>query len=313
MFPTLVVSGLVLASSSAFDAGKFAGSSLTVRHVTNARGLDASADLTWNPYAAAIMSLTPVYALPGKLSLSANWDLETEYTQRDAELNRFSYGDPTLTLAHGSLFDHKATGLKLSGSTTVRAGVSEGSRAQSRYGGVTLGLGLKRTFNWQKGASLSWGLSATAYGHGATHGRASQSLYSRCSGEVALVSLAGSCAQELVINSGSANAYGALSSSLTAGVKLPYSLSARLRLGGAWLGTYAQTLTDERISYSGPEGTSMRALLVSDLRLSAAPMKRLGLALGMQTTHPQIGTDGRYRTPFVNRYSNLYFDLTARF
>ena len=308
-----MVAGLVVASPSAFDAGKFAGSSLTLRHVTNARGLDAGADLTWNPYAAAIMSMTPVYALPGKLSLSANWDLETEYTQRDAELNRFSYGDPTLTLAHGALFDHVASGLKLSGSATIRAGLSEGSRAQSRYGGLTCGLGLKRAFKWQKGASLSWGLSATVYGHGATHGRSSQSLYSRCSGEVSVVSLAGSCAEELVINSGSANAYGALSSSLTAGVKLPYSMSARLRLGGAWLGTYARTLEDERISYSGPEGTSMRALLVSDLRLSAAPMKWLGLALGLQTTHPQIGTDGRYRTPFVNRYSNLYFDLTTRF
>ena len=90
-------------------------------------------------------------------------------------------------------------------------------------------------------------------------------------------------------------------------------MSARLRLGGAWLGTYARTLDDERISFSGPEGTSMRALLVSDLRLSAAPIRQLGLAFGLQTTHPQIGMNGRYRTPFVNRYSNLYFDLTARF
>ena len=308
-----MVTGLVVASTSALDVTKFSGSSLTLRHVTTARGLDAGADLTWNPYAAAIMSLSPVYALPGQLSLSANWDLESEYTQRDADVGRFSYGDPTLTLAHAALFNHKASGLKMSGSTTIRAGLSEGSRAQSRYGAVSLGLGLTRSFRWQKGASLSWGLSATAYGHGATHGRSSLSLYSRCSGEVSLVSLAGSCAEELVINSGSANAYGAVSSSLTAGIKLPYTLGVRLRLGGAWLGTYARTLDDERISYSGPEGTSMRAVLVSDLRFSAAPMKRLGLALGMQTTHPQIGTDGQFRTPFVNRYSNLYFDLTARF
>jgi hypothetical protein len=308
-----MIAGLLLAMPAQADGSKFAGSSVTLRHATNANGLNPGADPTWNPYAAAILSFSPVYALPAKLSLSANWDWEGEYTRRDAEPSSFSYGDPTLTLARGALFDHTPTGLSLSGSATLRAGLSEASRAKTRYGALTVGLGLKRSFKVLKGAALSLSLSATGYGHGATHGSSSQSLYSSCSGGASVASFAASCTEELVLHSGSANAYGALTSVLTASVKLPYKLSARVRLGGSWLGTYSESLTDERISYDGPSGTSVRSILISDVRLSAAPIKRLGVALGLQNAHPQLGADGRYRTPFVNRYSNLYLDLTARF
>ena len=294
-------------------ASQFAGSSVNLRHAVGTQGLDRGADLTWNPYAAAIISLSPNYALPAKMNLSANWDFEAEYTQRDTEPSRFNYGDPTLTLSRSPLLSHKATGLAVDGSLTLRAGLSTSSRAKTRYGALSLGLGLSRKFVAQKGLKVRLGLSATAYGHGATHGTSSQSIYGACSGPIALSTMASNCAEELIVRSGSANAHSAISSNITASIKLPAKLSARARLGASWLGTYSADLSDPLISYSGPSGTATRYLLFSDFRVGAAPHKRVSLALGLQTAHPQLGSDGTYRTPFVNRYSNLYFDLTARY
>ena len=303
----------VLLASSGGAAAKFAGSSVTLRHTTNARGLDASADLTWNPYAAAVLSLSPVYSVAPKLTVSANWDLEAEYTQRDAEARAFSYGDPSLTLAHGEVYRHRITGVTLSASSTLRAGVSPSSRAKTRYGALTVGLGASKAFKWRQGASVSVGLSATGYSHGARYGSPSLSLYSSSSRRGVGDRAAGACAEDLVINSGSANAYGGVTSSLTGSLKLPMKTIPRARLGGTWIGTYAHDLEDERISFAGPPGTSLRALLFSDLRVGYAPKKQLALALGMQTAHPQLGANGTYRTPFINRYSNLYLDVTARY
>ncbi len=308
---SLAMSSL-LATAPVQAASQFAGSSINLRHAVTARGLDRGADLTWNPYAAAILSLSPTYALPAKLSLSGNWDFEAEYTQRDTEPSRFNYGDPSLTLSR-SPWTHQATGVAVDTSLTLRAGLSESSRARTRYGAASWGVGFGRKFAVQKGLSLRWGLSATGYGHGSTHGRSAQSIFGACSGPVALATMASSCAEELIIPSGSANAYGALSTNLSASIKLPAKLSARARFGGTWMGTYSSSLSDERISYAGPSGTATRYLLFSDFRLGAAPHKRLSLALGLQTAHPQLGADGTYRTPFINRYSNLYFDLTARY
>jgi hypothetical protein len=311
--PALVLAlGYLLIATSAMAESQFAGSSVSLRHAVAAQGLDRSADLTWNPYAAAILSISPTYALPAKLSVSASWSFEAEYTQRDTEPSQFNYGDPSLTLAR-SPWKHKASGLALDGSLTLLAGLSPGSRAKTRYGAANLGVGLSRKFAVQKGLSLRWGLSATAYGHGATHGSSGQSIYSACAGPIALDSMASNCAQELILHNGSANARNALSSNITASIKLPKTLGLRARLGGSWMNTYSADLNDPSISYSGPTGTATRYALFSDFRLSAAPHKRIGLAFGLQTGHPQLGADGTYRTPFVNRYSNLYFDLTARY
>ena len=299
--------------STASRAAKFKGSSFGVRHTVNALGLDRSADLTWNPYAAATFSLSPSYALSSKLSLAANWDLSAEYTQRDAEASQLSAGDPSLSVVHGSVWAHQGSGLNLDGSASVRAGLSASSRAATRLGSLSLGTGLSRKFPEVKGLSLRWGLSATRYGHTSTHGRMAQSLYTGCTGPITVVGFASACAAEITTHSGGANSHTALSTNLRASYKLPYKLSARATVGGSWSWTYAADLVDPQISYAGPSGTSTRYLLLSDLRLSAAPHPRLGAAFGLSTAHPQLGADGTYRTPFINRYSNLYFDLTARY
>jgi hypothetical protein len=307
---TAALSLLLAAPAPAADS-KFSGSSVSLRHALNARGLDRSADLTWNPYAAAILSLSPSYKLPAELSLSANIDFSGEYTRRDTEISRLNFGDPTLTLSRS--FSHKPSGLALDSSATLRFGLSPASRAATRYGAATLGLGLGRSIKELKDVKVRVGFSATTYGNRSTHGVLGQALYSGCSGSLALDSVASACAEEMLIGNGSANAYGALSSNLSATLKLPKTLSVRARFGASWMATYAADLVDERISFDGPSGTKTRFFLMSDLRLAAAPIKRLGLAFGLQTGHPQLATDGQYRSPFFNRYSNLYFDLTLRF
>ena len=309
---TAALSLLLAAPAPAPVAGsKFSGSSVSLRHALNARGLDRGADLTWNPYAAAILSLSPSYKLPADLNLSANIDFSSEYTRRDTEISRLNFGDPTLTLSRG--FSHKPSGLALDSSATLLFGLSPASRAATRYAAATLGLGLGRSFKELKDVKLRVGFRATAYGHRSTHGVLGQALYGACSGSLALDDIASSCAEEMLVGNGSANAYGALSSNLSATLKLPKTLSVRARFGASWMATYATGLVDERISFEGPSGSNGRFFLMSDLRLAAAPIKRLSLAFGLQTGHPQLATDGQYRSPFFNRYSNLYFDLTLRF
>jgi hypothetical protein len=127
-----------------------------------------------------------------------------------------------------------------------------------------------------------------------------------------LQNLAG-CSAELSRHSGGANPYSALSANLSSTLKLPRKIALKATFGASWSFNYSGALAIESISFSGPEAVAHRTVLFSNLGISGRPFSALGVAFGLSTAHAQIGADGRYRTPFFNRYSKLYLDLSARY
>jgi hypothetical protein len=64
---------------------------------------------------------------------------------------------------------------------------------------------------------------------------------------------------------------------------------------------------------SRADNTDRRSSIWYIIEVSYSPLDWLGLALGFSTFNAQLDQESEYRTPFFNRYTQLYFDISLTF
>ncbi len=259
-------------------------------------------DLTYNPYLALVTRLSLHYRISDHWSAAGSvWGL-SELTHSDSTLDRWSWGDSTLSVRGTDIIAGLWQGLTLDTGMRLRLPTSRFSRARGEHleflGSASLsrrfmvGVPLLLRYEWEASKGFTEGTSGgvalrLGLGCGAGPGDCDTTLVSS-----GVMSLAGSAWQRL-----------RLTAELTSWMSVSFGT-------GIGVGFLHAPPTDSRISYH-PERTSQnRYFLSSELSLLVRPSKRSELLFGLGGLHPQVGPTGARVPYFFNRYLHVY--CTAR-
>ncbi len=276
------------------------GSALLYRNAASAISLDKGAELTYNPYYAMTLQVSPRWWFGKYVGLSADLDVTREITDADDTTRDGEWwlGDFQAAVS-GRAPRIPWVGIDSSASVALVAPTSKLSQASTMILGVRPGLTLSRTFPLLSGLTVAYSLQGARYFHEYTTAERELPLIPGCAG--------GGC--ERFLNFGVRNTEYRLTNAVALAMDFfPWlGISADAAVIVDWL--YAQETVDERVSFEPQEPTDQRYLMAYSVELYGKPMPSLGLALGMSTVNPQLKPDSTYQEPFVNRYTTFYFDL----
>ncbi len=278
------------------------GSTLSYSHSHNAIGLDKGAQGHWNPYYLHRLNIRPQWSFGSQLYLRGNWDVGQELTTPD-DLNRryeIVVGDPSVDVGLVGVKDPYA-GIHVSGGLRMAAGLSKVSQAQTRFLTISPGVSVARTFPVMKGLSLRYDARYSERLHRYTTTQYEEATLAICDSRDLVA-----CAE--YAHSGVRNTKNDLLQSASLGFS-PHervSLSAQFLMHHGFL--YPLT-EDAQHGLSPEEGVNTRYAWGFNLGASVKLTRELSLSLGASTLSAQQQPDSTLRSPFFNRYTNLYVDL----
>lgn len=300
-------SSTAIAASAAPAAKKshWTGSSVTYRNIVTAPSFSRSYDHTFNPYYANVLMFVPQYAISDKIFLRA-WQYTTfELTNADdtTKNHEVQWSDTILTVG-GKVFKSKALGLSVGVSGNVIVPTSKASRART----MNFGVGLGASAGWSRGdVSISYSGRATANSFRSMYGENASSWLPNCAG------LAEGC--DPYISTGRRNPQFAFmnttSLSYSATKWLGFSASAGMfhsvlfPMETTTIQVNGQPVTLEPSSTNTDKRVAIYWGLGADVRLHDS----VSLGFGAETFNPQLASDSRYETPFLNRYTTFYVEL----
>lgn len=278
------------------------GSALSYEHVVSTISLDKGAELTYNPYYAHSLAIAPRYYLRDDLYVAALWTVEQELTDSDWTTRKHEpiWSDLMLDLGWSG-FAEPTTGIRLSGSLRLALPLSKLSQAQTQILSVAPTVRLSRTFPILNGLTVGWNTRYTQRFHEETSGRSEESGIVGCTREC-----------DALRNLGLINAWGDISTgpSVFLMVTDRLSFSGDMRWGKSWIYDSAETI--DPITGEVIQGRSDLSGRYSTLFLLSAGyelMDELTLSGGVVTASPQLKPDSTRRSPFFNRFTQVFVDL----
>lgn len=283
------------------------GSWISYDHVHTTVGFDKGAELTWNPYYAHSITLSPRYALSDEFFLSASWTLEQELTNSDwtTSQNELVWSDIALT-AGWSGWAEPTTEVRVTPTLRVTLPVSEVSAAQTQILAISPSVRLSRNFSLLGGLYLAWSATWTQRFHEETTARLDASGVVGCETDA--------CADaERFANTGVRNAWGDLSTGPSAVLTLQPGLrfNVDMRWTKAWLYDAADATVlvqgEEREVASSPatRGFDGRYGTYFGIGLAYDLLDSLTLTGAVYTPSPQLDMEGQRRSPFFNRFTRV--------
>jgi len=295
---------LVLQQQEGESPSAWRGSQLRYGHVGTTVGLDKGAELTWNPYHAHTLTIAPRYYFTDAISTGLTFSLEQELTDSDWTTSKHEvlFSDLFADLTWRG-WDEPFSGVRLSGSLRVTLPTSKVSQAQTMVAAVAPTLRVARYFDLLSGAGISWSTRWNQRFNRESTARTEAAGIVGCGVD-------SSC--EALRNTGLLNAWADLSTGPSLEL-LPTEdlvLTADFRWGYAFLYENAEVrdpFSGELLQ--GPSDFDGRATTYFGIGAIYTLAKEVNLSLGVGTPSPQIGADGRRRSPFFNRYTQLSFDV----
>lgn len=304
--PTPVITSTETTPTQATRKSKspWRGSEIAYRNSVTAISLDPSADLTYNPFWAMALELSPRYSFDDVWSVGASLEIAREITQADdtTRSNETLLGDLGLRVNASNFAKIPGVGINVSAGLGLTLPTSLSSQGDTLMFALSPSLRLSRTFGRvMEGLTLGYSLRFTKNFHEYTTGELDSPQVPGC-----FVGDSGSC--DRFLNTGYRNASYRLSNGFDASLDLTswLTFSADFAVIVSWL--HADT-DDERVSHIELEPANERYALAADLGFSARWWKPLEVRLGASTFNPQLQSDGDRYAPFFNRFTTLYLDL----
>jgi len=304
---TLLVGALCLlfaTSAKADIATSFKGSSVGIKNVMSTLTLNKDGQLTYNPYYAVSIQASPRFAFTKRFYASVSVGAVREMTNADNTTMRGEtlLDDVSLRLGLSQIAKIPG-GLSLSGAIDGLAPTSKASQARTMIVGVRPSLNLAWAVPGTKKLSFNYSVAGTWYAHQYTTASKESPLIPGCS-----ITDRG-C--DAFSHSGVRNTQWRLINS----VSTNFSATSWLSFGATFvmLHDFVYALDpyeDETPSFVPQEPSSIRYILAYDLSATVRPMSAMSITLGASTANPQLAPDTSYYTPFFNRYTNLYLNLS---
>lgn len=302
------------AAEEAAKANPWAGSSIYYEHVFSAISLDKGAEQSWNPYYAHSLSLQPKWRFHDYFGVGLRLDVEQELTNSDDTVRRYEWmwSDLNVDLNAGKGYTESFTGIKVTGGLRLTLPVSKAARARELLMSVGPGASISRKFSDLFGSPLS-----LTVGY---NGRWTYHFHETTTAQYKAPTI--SCGDpssplcEPFVNTGYENpehglVHGA-NLSLDITEKLSFSTSfSFLRNGLYALSDYE--LIDgagQKVVLEADDGVAVRHYQWFVAELSYQVLDLVGVALGVSSLYGDLASDGTYRTPFFNRFTNIYLDLS---
>ncbi len=297
----LILICALLGSWTAEAKDPWRSSAITYRNEVSTLTLNND-ELTDNPYYAMTLSVRPQWWFGDSVYVHARFAISQELTNSDITTNRGETWPTDLTFRVGaaSFYTIPVVDISFSADMDVITPTSPVSRARTLQLGVAPGIGVRGNYDVLGGLSVGYGFRSTFLAHESTTAQREVPKIPACAGSIA------SCGLDM----GLRNSRMRLSHSFD--VSMMFTSWIGVAASGAMLTDYLYDLpaTDARVSTVPQEPEDRRFLVATDLALVLKPMKSLGIRIGAETVNPQLAPDSSTYTPFINRYTSLYFDLS---
>lgn len=286
----------------------YRGTSIIYENALGATSFDRSMDLTYNPAYVMSWAFRPRWYLYDSLSARLDFSVELELTDSDWTQSKYepTISDIGLGFVYSNFYTIPVAELKLSGGVWFNFPSSKMSQARTLYLGLAPTFSIRRDFDVLSGITLTYSFRYTKN-------------FNRYTGPVSDAEQF-PCPLNLddrteCFNMGSRNPSMSFSNSFALDIYFLDQLyfSASVGIINSLLYPVADASVD---TLTGPvtvdedeNNTDHRGSMSYALEVGYDVLSYLTLALGVSTVTPQLGDDGSYRAPFVNRYSNVYFDI----
>lgn len=280
----------------------WAGSAITYRNAVSVLSLQKDAELTYNPYYAMSLSIRPQWWITDVLYTHARFSITRELTDSDvtSQAGETWASDLAIRFGGSNFYTIPVVGLAFSADVDLIAPTSPVSQARTMQIGLAPGVGVRRDFDVLSGISIGYGFRASWYSHDSTTAQRDLPSIPGCAG-------LGGCDEYL--NTGLRNTEWRLTHNVFANFGFTdwFALSASLAVV---TDTLYDAVQSDQVSLVPQTPQDQRFLLSTDISMTFTPMKSLGITLGANTTNPQLAPDSSFRTPFFNRYTVVYLDLS---
>jgi hypothetical protein len=309
----LASNGVAAEEQPAEKKNPWAGSVVAYEHTFSAISLDKGAEQSWNPYYAHSLSLQPTWRFHDYFALKARLDVEQELTDADETAKAFQWmwTDLQLDANAGKGYTEPTTGLRINGGLRVVLPVSLMSRARS----MVLGLGpsavLSRKFPVLKGLNVAYMGRWTYQFHESTTAQYDGSTIPSCNDPESP-----GCAR--FYNTGVRNAEDVLMH----GPQLSLDITDKLSFASAFVFVRSGLYDVEPTTIQTGMGPVSIGENAADpdvgaryaqwftAEVSYQAIDFVGVSLGVSSLYPQLASDGTDRTPFINRFTNVFLDLS---
>lgn len=280
------------------------GSTLTYEHVATTLSFKKDAELTYNPYYAHSLQVAPRYYLSDEIYLNAGFAVEQELTNSDwtTDDRQFMWSDLSLGVGYTG-WTEKNTGLRFAGSVRLGLPVSLVSQAQTQLLVVSPAVRVSRRFDVMSGLDVAWGARWNQRFHQDTTAGTDASGIVGCKSSDCQTST----------NTGVRNAWG----DITTGPSISFYPTDKLGLSADL--TFTQSYLYDPVSAQNPlsgeqvtgfdSGVSSRYTSYFGLAASYDLIDEVSLAGGVNTPSPQLDLEGQRRSPFFNRFTQVYVDV----
>lgn len=308
-------------TGEAVDGSKspFRGSVIAYEHAATAISAFKGAEPRWNPYYAHQISLRPEFHWEDwPVYFRGRFNLSQELTLSDSTTYRHEvvWSDATLeAVAPGWV--EPVTKIRIGGNLRLTVPLSKASWAQTLTLGISPALTVTRPFPVLKGLVVGYGVRYAGF--------LNRSTTTVFDGPRIPCGDPDSALCRRLSHSGSRNPVWSLSHGPVVVLMATEKLAFTATFNHYFTQLHALTpasvpaLTGE-VTLGDGNGIDGRFSAVAVLDATYALTDELSLAAGVLTSASQLGPDGTYRNPFVNRFTMLYVDvlvdverLTARF
>jgi hypothetical protein len=317
------------------DALPFRNSSITYENVISNRTIYQGDDLTYNPYYAMSVSLRPRWYFTDAFSTRLRFDVETELTNAD---NTTTYREPRvsdiyLDFVYDPIVKIPGVGVSVGAGLRFSLPTSVESRAQTRYLGIGPELRLARVFSVLDGLTMAYSFRYTKYinrqdmvsrsSNPYTDGRPTSPVGPQSDPMLEAAYFATPAVQTAGMDPHDHSGVPALSQAFTNTLMVrvdflrryvPMSFTVMTAfLNGLTYGVPEHTTevsgTDHTVAHIADPTTHRPSIwYVVDLGVEITDF--LSASVGASTLSHQLAPDATYRTPFFNRNTNLYVDLS---
>lgn len=297
------------------DALPFRNSRLIYENIFSAYQLNRGNDLTYNPYYAMSLSIQPRWYFTDELSVRLRFDIEGELTNADdtTEYHETRVSDLYLDVVYNPIYTIPRLDLDIGVGLRVMFPTSLESRADDRYLALGPDLRLGRVFDVLDGLVLAYTFRYMGYLSRYTDQSVEPVPLSPCIGSDPLPSC---------MHSGKMNPQHSFSNAILLSLDFlrdqwrpmnfsimviffntlnyrPPATSVDVLAGG---GSVDVPANDDAVRHV--------ASIWYIFELGLEITDYLSVAIGTSTFSPQLRPNSTYETPFFNRYTNVYVDLT---
>ena len=268
-------------------------------HGFSAYSLSKSADPTYNPYYVHVLTIAPQWHVGDYLVFKAKLAIEQELTDADetTKKHEVNLSDLTFDIATPGITEG-FTGIKIAGGVRFFFPTSKASQATTMYLAIGPGHNVSRKFPLLEGLNIGYGARFNFAFHKFTTAQ-NNAPWVACGS-------ADSPACSQFVQTGVRNMWGQLLHGPTLNFVPVNGLN--IDLGFTFINSFLYGLAGEPVM-GDDKDVSVRRAQWFTASIGYDVLDYLTVSLGASTVYGDLSPDGKYRTPFFNRNTQLSLGL----